>query len=783
MTPAFEQLGVFYLGRRTDEDGQLLLYDARDLTTHAVIVGMTGSGKTGLGVALIEEAAIDGIPVIAIDPKGDMANLALRFPALSPADFAPWIDAAAAASAGMSREQMAERTARQWREGLAQWGQDGARIARLADAAEVAVYTPADTAGRRIALLGSLAPPRTDDEHARLTRLQSTVGALLQLLGLPADPLASREHVLLSRILGDTWARGHSPDLAWLVGAVQNPGIERIGVMPLDQFCPPRDRTALAMRLNALLAAPGSERWFVGEPLDAGRLLHDEAGRPRISVMHLAALPDEERMLAITLLLAEILVWMRAQPGTGSLRAILYIDELFGLMPPNGNPATKTLLLTLLKQARAFGLGLVLSTQNPVDLDYKGLSNTGSWFIGRLQTRQDQDRVLDGLMTAGGDADRAELRRRLAAIGKREFYLHNVHEPEAVCFRTRWVLSYLAGPMTRDQLRALPAARAPAAPPAEPRAHAEAVPRDAAMPPPAAPQAQRTPPPVPAGVSCFFLPAQSGATMHPGLYAELEVSWRSARHGVDLTRRIRRFLLAAAIDSAPDWARAQDPGASADDAPPTDVTYAELPAALADERRLGRWQRELPRRARNHLTLELRHAPALKLVSAPDEDERTFRIRLREALAEHRDREVARLRKRHGRSIATLQDRLRRAEAAIEREQGQARQQKLTAAVSFGSALLGALFGRGRAATSARRIGSAARQAGRVRQQADDVARARERAEQLRAQLAELEDELAREVDALRAQLDEAASDIRTIVLRPKSADVQVLRFGIAWRA
>jgi hypothetical protein len=489
-----EKLGAFYLGRvlapvemaggggtpptasappapvappaptAADPAFQPLLLDSRELVTHAVCVGMTGSGKTGLCLSLLEEAAIDGIPAIAIDPKGDLADLLLTFPSLQPGEFRPWIDEEEARRAGISVDEFAARTARTWSEGLARWGQDGARIARLRAAADIAVYTPGAHHGLPLSVLGCLeAPPAGLDADAIRERVASAASGLLALLAIDADPLRSREHALLSALFGHAWEAGRSLDLASLVREIAKPPLARVGVLDIETFYPAKERMDLSLRLNNLLAAPGFAAWMEGEPLSARNLLYTADGRPRLSVISISHLDDPSRMFLVTMLLSEILSWMRTQPGTGSLRALLFMDEIFGYFPPVANPPSKTLMLTLLKQARAFGLGVVLATQNPVDLDYKGLSNAGTWFLGRLQTDRDRQRVLDGLEGSGQSGfDRGDVDRLLAGLAPRRFLLHSVHEAPLV-FETRWTLSYLRGPLTRPQLAALTAERASAA--------------------------------------------------------------------------------------------------------------------------------------------------------------------------------------------------------------------------------------------------------------------------------------------------------------------------------
>ncbi len=523
-TVDYEKLGLFYLGKRYDLTAgarQLdpVLYDSKDLVTHAVCVGMTGSGKTGLGIGVIEEAAIDGIPVLAIDPKGDLSNLLLTFPNLAPADFAPWVDPSDAAARSMSADAFAAQLAATWKNGLADWDQDGSRIARLRAAADVRVYTPGSRAGTPLALLNSLRAPHGEDDEDAQARVTNTAASLLSLAGLTDLSPHTREQALVAAILSSPSNTGTAADLSWLVQAIQRPSFDRVGVLDLETFFPAKDRQDLALRFNNILASPGFDVWLSGAPLDAGTMLFGPNGRPQIAVVSIAHLGDAERMLVVSLLLNEVLDWTRRQSGTGSLRALLYMDEVFGYLPPVANPPSKLPLLTLLKQARAYGVGVMLATQNPVDLDYKALSNTGTWFLGKLQTERDKARVLDGLEGVAGGMDRQSLDRSLSALRSRVFLMHNVHDREPVVFETRWTMSYLKGPMGRDELR-----RAVGSP--------DSPAKTAAPPPtPPAPRSASTPdrtsarPVLPTGVREFFLPADdSGAReLTPVLYGAARV--------------------------------------------------------------------------------------------------------------------------------------------------------------------------------------------------------------------------------------------------------------------
>ena len=462
--PSYERLGVFYLGREYDPASQQvgadLLYDSRDLTTHAVCIGMTGSGKTGLCLSLLEEAALDGVPAIAIDPKGDIGNLLLTFPELRAEDFRPWIDEGEASRKGKTVDEFAAATADSWRKGLGEWGQDGARIARLREAADVAIYTPGSDSGRPLSVLRSFAAPdpaTLSDATALKERISSAVAGLLALLGIEADPIKSREHMLLSAILDTAWRQGESPDLAALIQSVQKPPFDKIGVFDVETFYPAKERMELALRVNGLLAAPGFDAWLHGEALDVQKLLYTAEGKPRIAIISIAHLNDAERMFVVTLIANELVAWMRRQSGTTSLRALFYMDEVFGYFPPSAMPPSKLPLLTLMKQARAFGIGVVLATQNPVDLDYKGLGNAGTWFIGRLQTDRDKQRVLEGLLgsEAAGGLDRAGYEALMSNLTQRTFLMRNVHDDAPVLFRTRWAMSYLRGPLTLNEIKRL----------------------------------------------------------------------------------------------------------------------------------------------------------------------------------------------------------------------------------------------------------------------------------------------------------------------------------------
>jgi prefoldin subunit 5 len=795
----FEKLGVFYLGKEYDLEekrlkDELILYKSKDLTTHAVIIGMTGSGKTGLGIGIIEEAAIDNIPVIAIDPKGDLGNLALTFPQLRGEDFLPWVNVHEAANKGLSAEEYANNQAELWRKGLSEWGQDEKRIERLRNAADVRIYTPGGSAGLGVSLLRSFnAPPREiiNDKDAYRDRVDITTNSLLSLLGFNADPFTSREYILISNIFEHTWSKGQNLDLPELISAIQKPPMDKIGVMDVDSFYPSKDRFSLAMMLNSLLASPGFKAWLEGDPMDINRFMYDKDGRPTVSIFSITHLSDSERMFFVTMLLNEVLSWVRSQPGTGSLRAILYMDELFGYLPPIANPPSKAPLLTLLKQARAYGLGLVLSTQNPGDLDYKALSNAGTWFIGRLQTERDKERVLAGLegAAAAGKFDRARTEQILAGLGQRIFYLHSVHNDEPVIFSTRWVLSYLSGPLTRDQISSLTSA--------------ETVTEKVQTPYDNIPQKQdidtlndnrtesskSTPPVLPPQIKQVYLPATGmdpkNIVYVPSVIGAADVLYSNAKLGVSVSKN---YTLLAPLHDGPiplDWSEAEQIEINLrdlDSGPVEGAHYANFPDAASNARSYEDWKKLLNQFIRTNLSLKLLFSPALKTLSEPGEDERDFRIRLQHLAHERRDDAMEEIRKKYSSKLDQLEERHRRAKQAVEQKNAMAAQRKVEAAVSAGTALLGALLGRKTiSATSVSRIGTAVRSTSRAFKSGQEISGAVETLQSIEAQIQELQLELEQQLEKISANYNMLEEKLESVEIRAISGNITVHFMGLAW--
>ena len=833
MAAGFEKLGYFYLGKHVDsasgeQRDDLLLYKSKDLTTHGVIVGMTGSGKTGLGVSIIEEAIMDGIPVIAIDPKGDLGNLLLTFPSFDPADFRPWVNESDAATRGLTADEYAAEQAALWQDGLAEWGQDSERITSFERAAERCIYTPGSTAGRPLSMLASFKAPTAsvaDDSELLGERIDATVSGLLSLLKIDADPVASREYVLLANILAYSWRKDRDLDLASLISAVQTPPFLRVGMMGVETFFPQQDRFDFTLRMNHLLAAPGFQTWLQGDPLDAGRLFNALDGRPRLSIVSIAHLSDTERMFAVTSLLNEIVSWMRGQPGTSTLRALVYVDEVFGFLPPVANPPSKKLFLTLLKQARAFGLGTVLSTQNPVDLDYKALSNAGTWFIGRLQTERDKARLLDGMTSATGSepTDLGDISSKISGLQKRQFVLHNVHASQPVVFGTRWVMSYLAGPMTREQIRALndaasspdPGTGTPPQIPAEVSARTnagtplpidaeasgrtpildEATPHGSGVPGGnESDSATRRPlsetkPILPADVAEFYV-ADSGHAdrrlrYRPLLFCRARVAYSEARLNVREESDWIVEVDAPNHDQEPEWEMAAFTAASEielNTKPAANGAFDVPPASLQDPSNFKKWSRSLESWLERNHALELFKSPLLDLVAESGETEADFRLRVNLRAREERDRETEAIQKKLEGRLRKVEDRLQRAEHALARESQQADQARVSSTIAVGQTILGALLGRkfmSRGTVS--RAGTAVRSASRISKEAADVERAREKVDRIEDEITDLTAELEAALDVIRARY-EAEEAFETVRIRPKTSETAVSQAGVLWK-
>ena len=749
---------------------------------------MTGSGKTGLCLSLLEEAAIDGIPAICIDPTGDLGNLLLAFPDLLPSDFRPWIDPADATRSGLSPDDYASKIAKVWKDGLAAWGQPPERIQRYRDAVDISIYTPASNAGLPLTVLKSFSvPPEAilNNSESMRERVASAASGLLALLGIDADPLQSREHILLSTILDRSWRAGKNVDLGMLIRLIQKPNFDKVGVIDIESFFPSKDRFTFAMTLNNLIASPGFQAWMEGDSLDIQRLLYTQEGKPRLTIISIAHLSDSERMFFVTILLNELITWMRSQSGTASLRAIFYMDEIFGYFPPTANPPTKTPMLTLLKQARAFGLGVVLATQNPVDLDYKGLSNCGTWFLGRLQTERDKARVLEGLegasAAAGAKFDRGKMEKILAGLGNRVFLMNNVHEDHPVVFQSRWALSYLRGPVSRDDIAKLMSDKKAKLP-------ASAAPATIALSDAATGGMH---PVLPPGITESFAVRQSSLmgdaklVYRPGILASARVRFVQAASGIDTLQDLTVFLSDVEAVSPTMFDDADidtDEEPEQQEHPEADAGFATLPSELSRAKTYTELQAALKDHVYKTRKLTLWKCADPKESSKPGETEGDFRARIAHIAKEQRDLAVEKLRAKFGPKLTVIQEQLRKAMQRAEKERLQSKNQTYQMMATVGTTILGAVLGRKLAsASNMSKINSGIRAANKMGSDHQDVALAEENIDAIQARYDALNKQFEAEATAL---LESAAAEnleLDETTIAPKKSDVAINKFVLCW--
>ncbi len=795
----------FYLGGMIDaatgdRTEALVDYDPADLTTHGVIVGMTGSGKTGLGIIYLEEALLSGIPTLVIDPKGDMTNLLLTFPDLLPEDFEPWVDEGEARKEDKSRHELATEKAALWKKGLGWWDQDGTRIAALKNAAGFTVYTPGSGAGVGLNIVGSLAAPDLsweDDAETLRDEIQGFVSGLLGLIGVEADPISSREHILLSNLIEHAWRQGHNLDLAALLGQVQRPPLRKLGVFEIDTFFPEKDRTALAMKLNGLVASPSFASWMEGRSLDVGSMLWDPNGKPQSAILYLAHLSDEERQFIVTLVLSRMVTWMRTQQGTGDLRALVYMDEVFGFVPPSAAPPAKKPILTMLKQARAFGVGMLLSTQNPVDLDYKAMSNAGTWCIGRLQTERDKARILEALESASGGTDVAALDEIISGLDSRQFVLHNTHADEPALFTTRWALSYLAGPLTREQVGRLMEGAAPP-PSAEPSAApAEPAPRPAA-PTPAPPSRADTPL---GDTATPVMPTVADGV--PVYHVDPAAPWLDAVGGDSASTHYRPAVAArvqlvfddtaAKLDHREEWEAIFTPLAELFDAEvaravdyddrdliataPATATYELTDTPLHTKTYFSRATTAIKNYLYRERKVTVYRNAHLKLYSRVGEDEAAFLERSDQAAQDRADAETAKLRDKYETKLRRAQDKLEAAERRAEEirvDIDGARQSDL---LNQAGALINILTGRG----STRSITGSSRRRASRRSKEQRLETAEAKIGDMADAMLELDQELREELAEINDRWEDIGGDIERLEIGLEKSDIHVTDVALVW--
>jgi len=786
--------GSFQIGKVIDPatgkpGAEDLVVGSSDLTTHGVVVGMTGSGKTGLAVVLLEEALLAGIPALIIDPKGDMGNLALTFPDLAAASFQPWVSPSDAQAEGITVEELAEKTATSWREGLAAQGIGPERIQQLKDAADVTIYTPGSSAGVPLNVIGSLRSPSLSwDTEAETLRdeIEGTVTSLLGLVGIAADPLSSREHVLLSNLIENAWRAGRDLDLGMLIGEIQAPPLRKLGVFEIDAFFPPQDRTALAFKLNALIASPAFAAWGEGASLDPQSLLFTPEGKPRAAIVYLAHLSDEERMFVTTLVFAKLVTWMRGQAGTSDLRALAYMDEVAGYVPPTATPPAKKPILTIFKQGRAFGLGLVLSTQNPVDLDYKAMSNAGTWLVGRLQTENDKARVLEGLRSAAGGVDIGALDAAIGALQKRQFMLVSAKDSHPRVFGTRWAMSYLRGPLTKEEVQRLmsTAPRTVTAP-----AAAEA----AASAPLAADETSVVPAAAPGVTVSYLDPAapwasQVGATagvtrLRAFLAARVALRYDDTAAGIDEQQEFEALYgpLDTGLDLDAETVVDFDDRDFRPEAP-AGAAYVLPAAPLGEAKFFAQASKDVQARLVANRALEVFRNKQLKLTSRPGEAEDAFLVRCDEAGQACADEETVKLTRRLEAKQDRLQNALALSQRRVEELDTQTKSRQANELITGAGAVLGALFGGKRSARSiTSAVGSVASKHGQSATSSERRDTAEAKAQQTTDDLAQLEQEILDEVAAIDDKWKAVAEAVETVAIRLEATDVRVTDVRLVW--
>ncbi|NCF66315.1 MAG: DUF87 domain-containing protein [Chloroflexi bacterium] len=813
--------GKFYLGRINDPASgetrdEIVLYDPDDLTTHALVVGMTGSGKTGLCIDLLEEAALNDVPALMIDPKGDITNTLLHFPGLLPSDFAPWINVDEARRAGKSVEEVAGKTADLWRNGLAGWDITPERIQALKDSVRFAVYTPGSDSGLPISILASLAAPDVpwqENEELLREQVSGTVTALLGLTGMvDIDPVQSREHILLANIFEHAWSQGKDLDLGELIMQTQSPPFEKLGFFEVDTFFPEKDRFKLAMKLNNIVASPGFQSWLEGDALDIERLLYDSNGRARHTIFYIAHLKDDEKMFFVTLLFSTVETWMRTKRGTGSLRSLIYFDEIFGFLPPVGNPPSKEPMLRMLKQARAFGVGLILATQNPVDVDYKAMSNAGTWMIGKLATEQDKARLLDGLTSAaGGGLARGDFDRLISSLGKRAFLLRNVHEKKPVIFRTRWAMNYLAGPVTRTQIPALnelagvgkvETPRASYEPAKGFAATAALAESEVSGPVSEAKQelpGTSTRPAVPAHYGEFFLPINQsltdavkqrgrsiplGAEEHgilyrPALLAQAEVLFVNRKYGLNQEIQTSALVEEPGRRGNVRWedfrSKALD-SRSLDRRPDSQARFGALEQPLSDARLMRMMKSDFADSIYREISVPVKANETLGVYAGPNVNAKAFQRMCEEAAEEKQEVEVDRMDARYRRKIESVQNRLTREERELREDEAEHSRRKSEEMSSYAETALG-FFGIGRKKS----ISSALSRRSQTARAKEDIQESIEEIDELKGDLEQLREELAAELDEIEEKWAEIAADVEVIEVSPYKKNIDVDLFGVAW--
>ena len=777
----YENLKLFYIGKEkiNEQIFAPLVYKNKDLTTHAAIIGMTGSGKTGLGISLLEEAAIDNIPSIIIDPKGDMGNLLLTFPNLQGSDFEPWIEEQDAVNNGLSISELALKTAQTWKNGIEADFQNQERIQKLKDSADFTIYTPGSSAGVQISILSSFKAPSIEvleDNELLVSLINSTVSSILSLID-EKDDSSSKEFILISTIFMNSYANQKDLSLEELITCIVTPPFSKVGIFDLETFFPQSERLKLALKLNTIIANPSFKSWIEGEPLDISNLLYDESGKAKVSIFSIAHLNDSQRMFFVSLLLNQMVSWMRRQEGTTSLKALLYMDEIFGYFPPNANPPSKQPMLTLLKQARSFGVGIILSTQNPVDIDYKGLANIGTWFIGRLQTKQDKEKVIDGLSSAvEGKIDKSEMENLLSNLEKRTFIMKNINEDGIKIFQTRWTLSYLKGPITKEQIKFLMANKTVnfVSKPEIQKTKVETTNR------------QNSPKPIiPNLIEQKYLYTSQSESYYLQAYLvfKCSVHFSDTSKNIDQTNELNYKSYLQKEASNINFEELEEfKENSFETNERVNSNYYETPIFIQNEKELKQIQKDFTDYIYRNSKLSLYKNEDLKIISKQNESLTDFKIRIQDRLNEKIDEQIESLQLKFSKTNDSIDDKLNKLFDKLEKEQLQANTTTTDAIISIGTSLLGAFFGKSTTATTLGKVASSAKGATKILKEKSDVKYVESEIQQLQIEKEELQKTLENEISKINEENKISNFQIEEIFIKPKRTDIFNVKLELLWK-
>ncbi|WP_323657787.1 ATP-binding protein [Aliarcobacter butzleri] len=779
----YEKLKLFYIGKEKIDDNFVpLVYKNKDLLTHAAIIGMTGSGKTGLGISLLEEAAIDNIPSIIIDPKGDMTNLLLTFPSLQGSDFEPWIEEQDASNNGLSVKEFAQNTANLWKNGLERDFQNASRIEKLKNCADFTIYTPGSDAGVQISILSSFKAPNKEvieDNDLLVSLVNSTVSSILSLIEEKSDT-TSKESILISSIFMNYFKENKDLTLEELITLIVTPPFSKIGVFDLETFFAQSERLKLALKLNNIIANPSFKTWIEGETLDISNLLYDETGKAKVSIFSIAHLNDSQRMFFVTLLLNQMVAWMRRQEGTTSLKALLYMDEIFGYFPPNSNPPSKQPMLTLLKQARSFGIGIILSTQNPVDIDYKGLANIGTWFIGRLQTKQDKEKVIDGLSSANeGNLNKDEVMNLISNLEKRNFILKNINEDGIKIFETRWALSYLKGPISKDGIKKLMSEKKKQNIPTqkvENENQTTQINIEKGIPKPI----------ITSNLTEKYLYSSQNSAyyLQPYLICSCDIHYIDAPKNIDFEEKISYKIYLDENMKNIDFEEKEELGNNSfEEKEKPNSFYYELPSFVQKEKDLKIIEKDFTDYIYRNSKLTLYKNEFLKITSKQTESLNDFKIRLQDRLNEKIDLEVEKLKIKFVKENDSIEIKLSKLYEKLQKEELQATSTTTDTIISIGTSLLGAFFGNSVInKTNIGKVATSAKGASKILKERNDVKQVENEILELQQQKEALKTLLENEIEKINLANQSSNFPIEEIFIKPKRSDIYNTKLALLWQ-